>query len=53
MSKQAEDTIMKNIMELFKGDAAKFFGINKRIVAPARTELTYVKMTKKLTTGYF
>ena len=38
---------MKNIMELFKGDAAKFFGIDKKIMAPARTELIHIDMTKK------
>ena len=48
MEKQAEDKIMKSIMELFKGDAAKFFGINKKLISPVRTELIHINITKKL-----
>ena len=33
MSQPLEDTIMKSVMELFKGDAVKFFGIDKKIVS--------------------
>jgi len=34
-------------MELFKGDAVKFFGINKRIIAPARTEFSHIPIQRK------
>jgi hypothetical protein len=47
LSQPIEDTIMKNIMELFKGDAVKFFGINKRIIAPARTEFSHIPIQRK------
>ena len=47
MQKQAEDIIMKSVMELFKGDAVKFFGINMRIIASARTELTHIPVQRK------
>jgi len=45
---------MKAVMELFKGDAVKFFGINKQIVsattiaAAARTELTHIHIQKNI-----
>jgi len=45
---------MKGVMELFKGDAVKFFGINKRIVsattvsAAVRTELVHVHVQKNI-----
>ena len=54
MSKQTEDIIMKSIMELFKGDAVKFFGINKQIVsattlsAETRTELLHIHIQKNI-----
>ena len=48
MSKPIEDTVMKNIMELFRGDAVKFFGINKRVVSSARTEFTHIPILKKI-----
>jgi hypothetical protein len=35
-------------MELFQGDAVKFFGIDKTIVAPARTELTHLEYKKNV-----
>ena len=35
-------------MELFKGDAVKFFGINKRVVSSARNELTHIPMIRKI-----
>ena len=47
MSQPIEDTIMKNIMELFEGDAVKFFGIDARVVAPARTEFSYIPIQRK------
>jgi len=34
-------------MELFKGDAVKFFGIDKRVVASARTELSHIPIQRK------
>ena len=34
-------------MELFKGDAVKFFGINKKIVASARTEFSHIPIQRK------
>ncbi|MDR1688608.1 MAG: hypothetical protein LBS21_08370 [Clostridiales bacterium] len=37
---------MKSIMELFKGDAIKFFGIDKKIVSVERTELTHKSVKK-------
>jgi len=45
---------MKSIMELFKGDAIKFFGINKQIIsattisAAARSELTHIHIQKNI-----
>ena len=54
MSQPVEDIIMKAVMELFKGDAVKFFGINKQIVsattiaAAARTELTHIHIQKNI-----
>jgi len=54
MPKQIEDIIMKNITELFKGDALKFFGSNKRIVsavtidAAARTEAVHIHIQKNI-----
>jgi predicted transposase/invertase (TIGR01784 family) len=33
-------------MELFKGDAVKFFGIDAQIVAPARTELSHIPVQR-------
>ena len=42
---------MKSVMELFKGDAVKFFGIDERIVASASsnaTEMTHVSVHKKI-----
>ena len=47
MSQAIEDTIMKSIMELFKGDAVKFFGINANVIASARNELTHIPMQRK------
>ena len=40
MAHNAEDIIMKNMFDLMKGGALMFFGINKNIVAPTRTEQT-------------
>jgi len=54
LSQPREDTIMKSIMELFKGDAVKFFGINKKIVsgttlsAEARNELTHIHIQRNI-----
>ncbi len=45
MSTKHEDIIMKNVFDLFKGDALKFFGIDKRVIAPSRTELNYIQNT--------
>jgi len=45
---------MKGVMELFKGDAVKFFGINKQILsastvsAASRTELTHIHIQKNI-----
>jgi len=45
---------MKNVMELFKGDAVKFFGIDKQIIsgttvsAEARTELTHIHIQRNI-----
>jgi hypothetical protein len=39
---------MKSIMELFKGDAVKFFGINKRIISAARTEFLHIQIQKNI-----
>ena len=47
MAQPIEDTIMKSIMELFKGDAVKFFGINKQVTGSARNELTHIPMLRK------
>lgn len=33
-------------MELFKGDAVKFFGIDKRVIASARTELAHIPIQR-------
>ena len=54
MSKQIEDIIMKSVMELFKGDAVKFFGIDKQIIsattlsAATRTELLHIHVQKNI-----
>ena len=45
---QHEDIIMKAVMELFKGDAVKFFGIDKRIVSAARTEMSQIQVQKNI-----
>ena len=45
---QHEDVIMKAIMELFKGDAVKFFGIDKRIISATRTELSHIQVQKNI-----
>jgi len=34
-------------MELFKGDAVKFFGIDKRVIASVRTELSHIPIQRK------
>ena len=47
MSTQVEDVVWKNIFELFKGDAVKFFGINTKIVASARTEFSHIPVQRK------
>jgi hypothetical protein len=39
---------MKAVMELFQGDAVKFFGIDKTIVAPARTEFMHLEYKKNV-----
>lgn len=39
MIKNVEDAIMKSIMDVFKEDALKFFGINSKIITSARTEM--------------
>ena len=39
---------MKSIMELFKGDAVKFFGIDKRVVSNTRTELSEIYVQKNI-----
>jgi len=45
---------MKGVLELFKGDAVKFFGIDKRIVAgttisaATRTELSHIHIQKNI-----
>jgi predicted transposase YdaD len=38
---------MKAVMELFEGDAVKFFGIDARVVASARTELSHIPIQRK------
>jgi len=45
---QHEDIVMKAVMELFKGDAVKFFGINKRIISATRTELSHIQVQKNI-----
>jgi hypothetical protein len=39
---------MKSIMGLFQGDAVKFFGIDKEIIATVRTELTHLELKKNV-----
>ena len=39
---------MKSIMELFKGDAVKFFGIDKKIVSATRTEYSHLNLQKNI-----
>jgi hypothetical protein len=48
LPKHTEDIVMKSIMELFKGDAVKFFGIDKKIVSVARTELSQIHVQKNI-----
>jgi len=48
LATQHEDIVMKSIMELFKGDAVKFFGIDTKIISPARTELIKIDLLKKI-----
>jgi hypothetical protein len=38
---------MKSVMELFKGDAVKFFGIDTNVIASARTELLHIPVQRK------
>ena len=45
---QHEDIVMKAVMELFKGDAVKFFGIDKRIISATRTELSQIQVQKNI-----
>lgn len=47
MSTPIEDVVWKNIFELFKGDAVKFFGINTKVTASARTELLRIPVQRK------
>ena len=47
LAQPIEDTIMKSIMELFEGDAVKFFGINARVTAPSRTEFSHIQVQRK------
>lgn len=42
--KNIEDAIMKSIMDVFKEDALKFFGIKSKIIAAARTELKDIQI---------
>lgn len=44
LAKNTEDIIMKNVFDLLKGDALQFFGIDKKIVARARTEVNFVEL---------
>lgn len=44
-TKNIEDAIMKSIMDVFKEDALKFFGIKSKIIASARTELKNLQIT--------
>lgn len=37
--KNVEDAVMKSILDVFKEDALKFFGIDSKIITAARTEL--------------
>jgi predicted transposase YdaD len=39
---------MKSIMELFKGDAVKFFGIDVKVVSATRTELSHINIQKNI-----
>ena len=54
MAQPIEDIIMKSIVELFKGDAVKFFGIDNRVVevvtlsADARTELLHIHVQRNI-----
>ena len=48
MSKHTEDIIMKSVMDLFKGDAVKFFGIDKKVVAVARTNLSHIAVQRNI-----
>jgi hypothetical protein len=43
---QAEDFIMKYVMELFSGDALKFFGVDKKVVSIERTELGHITLQR-------
>ena len=48
MSKNYEDLVMKSIMDLFRGDAVKYFGIDKLIVSVARTELHHIQVQRNI-----
>jgi len=39
---------MKSIMELFRGDAVKFFGIDKQVISAAPTELSHIPVQKNI-----
>jgi hypothetical protein len=43
-----EDAVFKKAMEFFKDNAAKFFGINTKIVAPADTEIKNIEINHHL-----
>jgi len=43
--RNVEDAIMKSIMDIFKEDALKFFGIEGKIITSARTEIKHLEVT--------
>ncbi|AGK95980.1 DUF4351 domain-containing protein [Clostridium pasteurianum] len=43
--RNTEDAIMKSVMDVFREDALKFFGVKAKIVSSARTELKNLQIT--------
>ncbi|MCX7695925.1 MAG: DUF4351 domain-containing protein [Caloramator sp.] len=48
-----EDAVMKNALNMFSQSAVKFFGIDKRIIAPANTEIKNIEINTNYTDYIF
>jgi len=48
LSTPQEDIVMKSIVQLFRDDAIKFFGIDKKIVSAGRTEYSHLQLQRNI-----